>query len=208
MVGRFTNRPSACRKRRSVGACCKMNCNTPKKRCHPERLKKIEDFRRESKDLRTDLTANVPSVRRSFDSLRSLRMTDFGCVAKTAFCIAKCTRRQAKTNCFPSGKPQICDLRRAGRCPAPTGVPRNGVLRQWESPDSEESGDYFKSCSTKALRYLPGPAVSAPSPVRPNLWAKSWRILYLRILPAAFMGKESTNSMYRGTLWRAMLALM
>ena len=54
--------------------------------CHPERLKKIADFRRESKDLRTDLTANVPSVRRSFDSLRSLRMTDFGGIAKTAFC--------------------------------------------------------------------------------------------------------------------------
>ena len=28
-----------------------------------------------SKDLRTDYTANVPEVRRSFDSLRSLRMT-------------------------------------------------------------------------------------------------------------------------------------
>ena len=57
----------------------------PKKRCHPERLKKIADFRRESKDLRTDLTANVPVVRRSVDSLRSLRMTDFGCAAKMAF---------------------------------------------------------------------------------------------------------------------------
>ena len=56
--------------------------------------------------------------------------------------------------------------------------------------------------------YLPGPAVSAPSPVRPRRAAASWRILYLRILPAAFMGKLSTNSMYRGTLCRAMLALM
>ena len=63
-----------------------MNCNTPQNRCHPERLKKIADFRRESKDLRTDLIATVPLVRRSFDSLRSLRMTDFGCAAKTAFC--------------------------------------------------------------------------------------------------------------------------
>ena len=43
--------------------------------CHPERLKKIEDFRRESKDLRTNLTVNVSSVRRSFDALRLLRMT-------------------------------------------------------------------------------------------------------------------------------------
>ena len=43
--------------------------------------------------------------------------------------------------------------------------------------------------------YLPGPAVSAPSPVRPRRWAASWRILYFRILPAAFMGKLSTNSM-------------
>ena len=59
-----------------------------KKRCHPERLKKIEDFRRESKDLRTDLTANLPSLRRSFDSICSLRMTDFRCVAKTVFCNA------------------------------------------------------------------------------------------------------------------------
>ena len=30
----------------------------------------------ESKDLRTDFTANLPGVRRSFDSLRSLRMTN------------------------------------------------------------------------------------------------------------------------------------
>ena len=51
-------------------------------RCHPERLEKIGDFQKESKDLRTDLTANVPSVRGSFDSLRSLRMTDFGRTAK------------------------------------------------------------------------------------------------------------------------------
>ena len=87
-------------------ACCKMNCNTPKKRCHPERLKKIEDFRRESKDLRTDLTANVLSVRRSFDSLRSLRMTDFGCVAKNGilqrthflFSVRQFARRGSKSN--------------------------------------------------------------------------------------------------------------
>ena len=31
-----------------------------------------------SKDLRTDFTAAVPQVRRSFDSLCSLRMTNFG----------------------------------------------------------------------------------------------------------------------------------
>ena len=30
----------------------------------------------ESKDLRTEFTANITTVRRSFDSLRSLRMTD------------------------------------------------------------------------------------------------------------------------------------
>ena len=69
-------------------ACCKMNCSTPKNRCHPERLKKIADFRKESKDLRTELTANVPSVRRSFDALRLLRMTDFRRAAKTVFCSA------------------------------------------------------------------------------------------------------------------------
>ena len=47
-----------------------------RKRCHPERLKKNEVFRRESKDLRTDLTANVWPVRRFFDALRLLRMTN------------------------------------------------------------------------------------------------------------------------------------
>ena len=36
--------------------------------CHPERPKKIEDFSRELKDLRTDLTANVTQMRRFFDS--------------------------------------------------------------------------------------------------------------------------------------------
>ena len=55
-----------------------------------------------------------------------------GTLARPAFCTAKCIRRQAKNRCFPSGKPQICDLRRAGRCPAPTGFARNGVLRQSE----------------------------------------------------------------------------
>ena len=45
--------------------------------CHPERPKKIEDFQRETKDLRTDLSAYVPSVRRFFDSADApLRMTD------------------------------------------------------------------------------------------------------------------------------------
>ena len=57
-------------------------CNTPEHICHPERLEKIEDFRKESKDLRNNFTANVPSVRRSFDSLRSLRMTELGSAVK------------------------------------------------------------------------------------------------------------------------------
>ena len=48
--------------------------------CHPERLEKIEDFYRESKDLRTDLTAIEIKVRRFFDVLRLLRMTDLGLV--------------------------------------------------------------------------------------------------------------------------------
>ena len=48
--------------------------------CHPERLKKIKDFHKESKDLRTDPTANVIFVRRFFDALRLLRMTDLGLV--------------------------------------------------------------------------------------------------------------------------------
>ena len=46
-------------------------------RCHPERPEEIADYRRESKDLRTDLTAHDPSVRRFFDSAAApLRMTD------------------------------------------------------------------------------------------------------------------------------------
>ena len=45
--------------------------------CQPERLKKIEDFRRESKDLRTTSTANIIQMRRFFDSADApLRMTD------------------------------------------------------------------------------------------------------------------------------------
>ena len=44
------------------------------------RPKKIEDFHRESKDLRTDLTAIEIKVRRFFDALRLLRMTDLGLV--------------------------------------------------------------------------------------------------------------------------------
>ena len=96
--------------------CCKMSCNTPKNRCHPERLKKIADFRKESKDLRTNLTAKVPSVRRSFDSLRSLRMTGFGCPAKTAFCntpnspsgnlLVECCRFVGTTRRFPRPRPR------------------------------------------------------------------------------------------------------
>ena len=50
-------------------------CNTPEIICHPERLEKIKDFRKKSKYLRTNLTAKALSVRRSFDLLRSLRMT-------------------------------------------------------------------------------------------------------------------------------------
>ena len=47
--------------------------------CHPERPKIIVDFRRESKDLRTDLTAMIIGVRRFFDSADApLRMTDLG----------------------------------------------------------------------------------------------------------------------------------
>ena len=55
---------------------------------------------------------------------------------------------------------------------------------------------------------LAGPAVSEPSPTRPSSSAASCRILYFRILPAAFMGKLWTNLIYLGTLWRAMLALI
>ena len=73
-------------------ACCRINCSTPEIICHPERLKKIADFRKESKDLRTDLTANVPFVRRSFDSLRSLRMTRCGAAA---FCNSPLIRYSA-----------------------------------------------------------------------------------------------------------------
>ena len=48
-----------------------------RKHCHPERPEKIEDFRSESKDLRTDLTANIIQMRRFFDSADApLRMTD------------------------------------------------------------------------------------------------------------------------------------
>ena len=58
-----------------------MHCNAPKSACHPERLEKIGDFQKESKDLRTVFSAKVSFVRRSFDSLRSLRMKYFGTVA-------------------------------------------------------------------------------------------------------------------------------
>ena len=45
--------------------------------CHPERPRKNEVFRREPKDLPTDLTAVVIWVRRFFDSADApLRMTD------------------------------------------------------------------------------------------------------------------------------------
>ena len=39
----------------------------------------------ESKDLRTDFTAAVPNMRRSFDSLRSLRMTS-GAALRRCIC--------------------------------------------------------------------------------------------------------------------------
>ena len=45
--------------------------------CHPEWSEA------ESKDLRTDLTANVIQMRRFFDSLCSLRMTILWCGAKS-----------------------------------------------------------------------------------------------------------------------------
>ena len=57
---------------------CSMNDRMHKvAKCHPERLEKIEDFRKESKDLRTDLIANVIQMRRFFDFADApLRMTD------------------------------------------------------------------------------------------------------------------------------------
>ena len=45
--------------------------------CHPEWSEA------ESKDLRTNLTANAIQMRRFFDSLRSLRMTYLYCGAKS-----------------------------------------------------------------------------------------------------------------------------
>ena len=36
-----------------------MSCYAPEMVCHPERVEKIEDFRKESKDLRTDLSIFV-----------------------------------------------------------------------------------------------------------------------------------------------------
>ena len=44
----------------------------------------------------------------------------------------------------------------------------------------------------------------SPYPFSPSFFYASSRILYLRIFPAAFMGKASMNSMYRGTLCLAM----
>ena len=41
---------------------------------------------------------------------------------------------------------------------------------------------------------------------RPRRWIASSRILYFMILPAAFIGKESTTATYFGTLCLAMLA--
>ena len=52
-------------------------------------------------------------------------------------------------------------------------------------------------------------AVSIPAaPSSPSSRVASSRILYLRILPAAFIGKASVKRMYFGTLWRARLALI
>ena len=53
--------------------------------CHPERPKIIADYRRESKDLRTKLRANIRSVRRFFDSADApLRMTE---LSVRVFCV-------------------------------------------------------------------------------------------------------------------------
>lgn len=52
-------------------------------------------------------------------------------------------------------------------------------------------------------------AVSMPAaPSSPSSRVASSRILYLRILPAAFIGKASTKRIYFGTLCRARLALI
>ena len=84
--------------------------------------------------------------------------------------------------------------------------------RRFESCHSDQTAADDIVCGGlfySILVYFPaGPAVSAPSPMRPSSFAASWRILYFKILPAAFMGKPSTNLMYLGTLWRAMLALI
>ena len=55
--------------------------------CHPERLKKIADYRKESKDLSADLRAQVPAVRRFFDSADApLRMTE-PCLCAFLICL-------------------------------------------------------------------------------------------------------------------------
>ena len=62
------------------------NRSTTTKVCHPERPEK-RSFSRESKDLRTDRLHSKTKVRRSFDSLRSLRMTKGGlrCVFRSSW---------------------------------------------------------------------------------------------------------------------------
>jgi len=86
--------------------------------------------------------------------------------------------------------------------------PYGGCGGKPAAPVSRCGGAVIYGVRKPTAGYQPGPAVSAPSPVRPRRAAASWRILYLRILPAAFMGKLSTNSIYRGTLCRAILALI
>ena len=76
----------------------------------------------------------------------------------------------------------------------------------WAASNEKEQDGKFRFAlfvfdeNTESSYFLPGEAVSDPSPTRPRRFAASSLILYLRTLPAAFIGKLSTNSMYLGTL--------
>ena len=160
-------------------ACCKMNSNTPKTVCHPERLKKIADFRKESKDLRTNLPAKVSSVRRSFDSLRSLRMTNFGPVAK--YDVLQQIRRLAKKS-IPS--PGGSD-----------GYSRTRGFDKLKIPRFRRTGGFcHKFCSAQ-----PGYRLSL------IFWIISAYSSSLSFFRPGFMAKgvpHSYSSLYLGTRWK------
>ena len=92
----------------------------------------------------------------------------------------------------------------------PTGLASRGDPAFHPDPEEVNSpGSILRSAANG--RRTPGDPPKYPYAVSmasafcsPSFFTASSRILYLRILPAAFMGKASTKSTYRGTLCLAM----